>query len=95
VSFLADTNVDVFISLTKLPLVPDAFSSMNITSPETFDYTEVRAYFVWGVVFDPFDILRGERPQIYMLIGAGYKPFNDVWTEDIGLGAAPLERRIQ
>ncbi len=37
-------------------------------------------------VFDPFDVFRGERLQIYTLNGTGYKPLQDFWMEDIGLG---------
>jgi Uma2 family endonuclease len=122
VPFLADANVGVFISPTEPPLVPDAFLSLRIKSPETFDYNKIRAYFVWVfaktpdvvveiisnrkggekhrkmteyaalhipyyAVFDPFSIFREETPlQLYRLNGTGYKPLNDFWMEDIGLG---------
>jgi Uma2 family endonuclease len=121
VPFIADANVGVFISPTEPPLVPDAFLSMNIKMPETFDYKKIRSYFVWifaktpdivveivsnrkggemkrkmteyaklhipfYAVFDPFDVFRGERLQIYKLSGAGYEPLKDFWMEDFGLG---------
>ena len=121
VPFIADANVGVFISPTEAPLVPDAFLSMNISMPATFDYKKVRSYFVWVfaktpdivveivsnrkggemkrnmveyaklhipyyAVFDPFDVFRGERLEIYKLSGTSYQPLGDFWMEDIGLG---------
>jgi Putative restriction endonuclease len=46
-SVLMDANVGIFTTQDAPPLVPDAFVSVDIDEPKEFDYSVIRAYFVW------------------------------------------------
>ncbi|PSB35855.1 Uma2 family endonuclease [Stenomitos frigidus] len=45
--FLADANVGLFYAVEQSPLVPDAFLSVGVVTPDEWSKKENRSYFFW------------------------------------------------
>lgn len=46
-SFVADADIGIFSSVSRPPIVPDVFVSLDVDAPEDFREKKNRAYFVW------------------------------------------------
>lgn len=46
-SFIAQSDVGVFLSVNHTPVAPDMFLSVNVSFPPDVDMSETRSYFVW------------------------------------------------
>jgi Uma2 family endonuclease len=96
--FVADADIGIFSSVSRPPIVPDVFVSLDVEAPQDFREKKNRTYFVWEFGKSPDVVIEivsnkagnelGSKLQDYARLGVTYYAVFDPLQQ---LGDEPLQ----